>query len=183
MEAASVARADVRRAVLERALASLAIKDAWFRLAPTLTISWVGTVNAPTTLFNPDAAQWIASATLSVPFYDGGARYGWRRDAEAARAQADARLAEVHRIVRLQIRDAMRQVEIAERGARIAARQQEIAVRAAESAEESYRLGNLTGLELDAARQAREEAELQRVIADLDLTTAKVNLLTATGEL
>jgi outer membrane protein len=180
---ATSARADVRGARAVRALASLAIDDAWYRLAPTLTLSWTGTLLAPTTLFNPDPAQWIGAVTLSIPFYDGGARYGFLRDAELRRAQADEALEAVERTVWAEVRDAMRRVEIAERTARIAARQADVARRAADAAEESYRLGNLTGLELDAARQARERADLERILADLELATARVDVLTATGEL
>ncbi len=181
--AAVATRPDVRAAEAARELASRAVDDAWFRFAPTLGLSWTGTLNAPTTLFNPDPAQWIATVTLTFPLYDGGARYGALVDAQVAVAQADERVEQAQRLVRVEVRDGLRRVAIARRRMQIAERQAEVASRAAAAAEESYRLGNLTGLELDAARRASEQAELQRVVAELALRTAHVDLLTATGSL
>lgn len=180
---ATAVRSDVLALKAEREQASALVDDAWFRFAPTLTLSWTGTYTAPTTLFNPDPAQWIAQAALTIPLYDGGARYGALRDAQVALQQADERLDALERRIRIEIRDAMRSVAIAERALRIAERQAEVARRAALAAEESYRLGNLSGLELDAARRAAEQADLNRVLAELELVNARVDVLTATGDL
>lgn len=176
-------RADVRQAEASRRLAGLAVDDAWLRLTPTINLSWTGTLTAPTTLFNPDPAQWIFAATLTVPFYDGGVRYGAIHDAELSRSQSDERLEALQRRVRVEVRDALRRVAVSERTSRIAARQAEVARRAADAAEETYRAGGSSGLELDAARQAAERAELSRILADLALESARVDLLTATGEI
>lgn len=183
VERASASRSDVRAAQDAREVAGRAIDDAWYRFAPTLTLSWTGTVTAPTTLFNPDPAQWIGQATLVFPFYDGGIRYAALRDAQLALDQADAELESAQRRVRIEVRDGLRRVAIAERRLRIAERQAEVARRAAAAAEETFRLGNLSGLELDAARRAAEQADLQRVLAELELSTARVDLLTSTGDL
>ncbi|MBZ0117687.1 MAG: TolC family protein, partial [Sandaracinaceae bacterium] len=133
--------------------------------------------------FNPDPAQWIFAATLTVPFYDGGVRYGAIHDAELSRSQSDERLEALQRQVRIEVRDALRRVAVSERTSRIAARQADVARRAADAAEETYRAGGSSGLELDAARQAAERAELSRILADLALESARVDLLTAIGEI
>ncbi|HEY8368906.1 MAG TPA: TolC family protein, partial [Thermodesulfobacteriota bacterium] len=125
----------------------------------------------------------VAAVTLTIPFYDGGVRYGLLRDAQLALEQADERLEAVRRRVRVEVRDGWRRVAIAERQLRIAERQAEVARRAATAAEEMFRVGNLTGLELDAARRAAEQAELARVLAELELQVARVDLLTSTGDL
>jgi outer membrane protein TolC len=176
-------RTDVRAAQANRELAGRALDDAWFRFAPSLSLSWVGTMTFPTTFLNPDPFQWIATISLNVPFYDGGVRYGALRDAEAALAQADERVEAVERQVRIEVRDALRSVATAERNLRIAARQAEVARRAAQAAEASYAEGRASGIELDLARRDAERAELSRILAELELSRARVDLLTSTGDL
>jgi outer membrane protein TolC len=183
LERASAQRTDVRALEMSRELAGRALDDAWFRFAPTLSFSWTGTVTSATTLFNPDPTQWIFLASLTVPFYDGGVRYGALRDAQAQVAQADERLENASRGVRVQVRDSLRRAAAAERSLRIAERQVQVARRAAEAAEAAHTEGNLSGLELDAARRAAEQAELARILAELDLSTARVDVLTTTGDL
>lgn len=183
IERATRLRADVRAAEVRREQAARAVDDAWYRFAPTITLGWQGTLTAPTTIFNPDPAQWVASATLSIPFYDGGARYGALRDAQLQVQQADERVEALRRRVRIEVRDAQRRIATAERALDIAARQEEIAERAAAAAEEGFAAGAITGLELDAARRDAEQAELRRVLAELELANASVDLLTATGDL
>lgn len=183
LERAIDQRSDVRALEMSRELAGRTLDDAWFRFAPSLSISWTGTVTSATTLFNPDPTSWIFLATLSVPFYDGGVRYGALRDAQALVAQADERLEAAARGVRVQIRDALRRAASAERNLRIAERQASVARRAAEAAEAAYSEGNLSGLELDAARRAAEQAELSRVLAELEHASARVDVLTTTGDL
>ena len=180
---ASATRSDVRALEAARQQAGAVVDDAWYAFAPSLTLAWTGSYNAVTTLNTPDPAQWIAQATLLVPFYDGGARYGVLRSAELALQQADEQLAAAQRGIRIEIRDSLRRAAIAERALRIAERQSEVARRAATAAEESYRLGNLSGLELDAARRAAEQADLNRILAELQLSNARVDVLTSTGDL
>jgi outer membrane protein TolC len=178
----SSARVDVRAAEASREQASRAIDDAWFRFVPSLAISWTGSATAPTTAFAP-GTQWVFAASVSVPFYDGGARYGALRDAQLAVRQADERIEQARRRVRVEIRDALRRVASADRSAAIAARQADVARRAAEQAEQGYAAGALSGLELDAARRAAEQAELQRILADLERENARIDMLTASGDL
>lgn len=175
-------RSDVQSAEMSRRRASRAVDDAWFRFAPSLTISWTGSFTEPRTAFNPNT-QWIALVSLSVPFYDGGARYGALRDAQLAVEQADERVELVRRAVRLEIRDAYRRLATAERGVAIAARQVAVARQAAVATEAGFASGGLTGLELDSARRSLEQAELQQILAELEQENARVDLLAAVGEL
>lgn len=175
-------RSDVRSAEMSRQRASRAVDDAWFRFAPSITLSWTGSFTEPRTAFNPNT-QWIALASLSIPFYDGGARYGALRDAQLAVEQADENIELTRRAVRLEIRDAYRRVATADRSAAIAERQVDVARRAAVASEAGFASGALTGLELDSARRALEQAELQQVLAQLEQENARVDLLAAVGEL
>ncbi|UJR86809.1 Hypothetical protein I5071_89100 [Sandaracinus amylolyticus] len=183
IERAQATRSDVRAALVRREQAGRLVDDAWYRFVPSLSLGWVGTLTAPTTIFNPDPAQWVATATLSIPFYDGGARYGALREAQAQVSQSDEFVDGLRRRVRVEIRDARRRIETAERALAIATRQAEIARRAVEQTEEGYRAGANTGLELDAARRDAEQADLQRILAELELDNARVDLLTAVGDL
>lgn len=180
---ATADRADIRAAVAARELADLGVTDAWLRLGPTLTLSWTGSWSSATTTFNPDATSWTAVAALSIPLYDGGARYAARRDAELAVEQAEERLAGLRRRIRVEVRDAWRRVETAARALALAEQSHALAQRAARDAETMFVAGAATGLELDEARRRLAEAEIEVILRRLDGHLARVDLHAAAGTL
>ncbi|MCA9602401.1 MAG: TolC family protein, partial [Myxococcales bacterium] len=131
-------RPDLRSAKLAKTIADYAIDDAWFRFAPSLGITWQLTWTPQTTTFQPNPTQWSAVATLSVPIFDGGARYGALRDARAAFHQSEERIRALTRSIRNDIRDAHRRVETASRAFDIAQRSVDVARLSAEQAEAAY---------------------------------------------
>ncbi len=79
-------RADVAEARKRVDIAERAITDAKLRFAPTLGVSsQVSDANVST--LGP-ASNWTVSATITVPLYDGGSRYGALRVARAELVQA-----------------------------------------------------------------------------------------------
>jgi multidrug efflux system outer membrane protein len=176
------ARPDLRSARKQQEAADLAIDDAWFRFAPSLGITWALTWTPQTTTFQPNATQWQAIATLSIPFFDGGARYGALRDAKAALKQAEERVVALKRSIRNDVRDAARRVETASRGFEFAQRSVEVARVAAEQAEAAYQAGTVTGIELDDSREAQEEAEVTAILRALERELAVVDLVAALGD-
>lgn len=175
-------RSDLRVGELQRESARLSRQDAWFRFAPTLNLSWNLNWTPQVTAFQPRQVQWSAVATLNIPFYDGGARYGALRDAEGAIAQAQEQYEALERSIRIDIRDAYRRVETTGRAIEFARRSERVAALAVERAEASYAAGASTGLELDDARRSLEQAQITVLVRVLERQLAVVDLLTHAGE-
>lgn len=183
-----LARAFARRsdlAVLDasRRVAERSLDEQWLRFLPTLGVSWTLSWTSADTAFGGDPISWIAVAQLTVPLYDGGARYSAIRDARLAIDEITERDAQLRRSMRLEVRDAFRRVETARRALELAQRSVDVAARARRRAEAAYAAGALTGIELDDARRQHEEAETTVLIRALDRQLAMVDLLAATGML
>ena len=177
------ARADIRAIEATRQSARLQIDDAWMRFVPTLNLSWTGVYRGPTTIFNPTTTQWTAVASLVVPIFDGGARYGALADAHAQVADAEERAAQLRRSVRVQVRDAYRRAETAGRTIVFAERSAALARQNLERAELAYQAGAATGVELDDARRNLEQADTTLLVRALERQLAMIDLLTAAGML
>lgn len=183
LERAVGARPDLRALHGQIEVAEHGVDDAWWRFGPTLGISWAATYRGPTTLFSPDPSSWTALATLSVPFFDGGTRYGALRDARAQVEQARARESALRRSIRADVRDAFRRVESAAQGIEIAARSADVARSNAGRAEAAFAAGASNGIELDDARRNLEQAEITLLLRRLDRQIALIDLLTAAGQI
>jgi outer membrane protein TolC len=175
-------RSDLRVGDLRRESARLSRQDAWFRFAPTLNLAWNLNWTPQVTAFQPRPVQWSAVATLNIPFYDGGARYGALRDADGAIAQAQEQYEALERSIRIDVRDAHRRVETTGRAIEFARRSEQVATLAVGRAEASYAAGASTGLELDDARRSLEQAQLTVLVRVLERQLAVVDLLTHAGE-
>jgi outer membrane protein TolC len=124
---------------------------------------------------------WQAQLVLTVPLYDGGLRYGQRREREAlaeeARIDVEGTLRQARSDVRASF-EAMRRADVAlDQASQSAA----FARRALDLANMAYRAGATTNLEvIDAERQARD-AETQAAIAEDAAREARLDLLAASG--
>jgi len=174
-------RTDVRVLEANREIAELAIDDAWLRFVPTLGLSWTLNWTSATSTFSPDSTSWTALATLSVPFYDGGARYAAMRDARASVEQTEERLAALRRSVRVEVRDAHRRLDTAGRALILAQRSVTVAEASAARADAAYRAGALTGIELEDARRALADSQLTVLLRALERHVAMIDLLSAAG--
>jgi outer membrane protein TolC len=179
IDRARQSRTDVRLLEAHRTAAENLRHDQWVYYAPTL-LAQVLAFRETQTLQQPGSG-WQATVVLSIPFYDGGLRYGIHKERKAideeARVQLDASL----RQVSVEVRSAFRVVEntdqslLASRAAAIAART------AAALADKSYRAGASTNIEVvDAERRARD-ADTQVALAEDAARQARLDLLLATG--
>ena len=172
-------RADVRLLQAHRTAAENLRGDQWVYYAPTL-LAQVQAFRETQTPQQPGSG-WQAAVVLSIPFYDGGLRYGIHQERKAideeARVQLDASL----RQVSVEVRSAFRVVENTDEGL-LAARAAAIAARtAAALADKSYRAGASTNIEVvDAERRARD-ADTQVALAEDSARQARLDLLLATG--
>jgi multidrug efflux system outer membrane protein len=176
-------RPDLRALRSATEVAEHGVDDAWWRFGPTLSLSWTATYRGPTTFVNPDASNWFALGTLSIPIFDGGARYGALRDARAAVEQARVREAALRRMIRVDVRDAFRRMDSASQAIELALRSSEVARANATRAEAAYSAGATNGIELDDARRNLEQSQITLLLRRLDRQLALIDLLAAAGQL
>ena len=155
-------------------------KDNYTDYLPFLVGSLQPFYQNPATITQP-LTGWQAQLVLTVPFYDGGLRYGLADEREAlsneARSQYDALLRQARSDVRLAF-ESVKRAEAALGAATSAAR---LAQSALELATIAYQAGSTTNLEvIDAERRARD-AETAAAIAEDSARQARVDLLSASG--
>ena len=125
----------------------------------------------------PDVAALrtqVEVAVLSVPLWEGGARYGNLRDAHAQEAIADQRLEQGRRTAIIQVDQARRGVTVAESSRRVAVAARDLAAETDRLVRLSYQEGRGTSLELITAAQSLRESEIQLALRDFELVKARV---------
>ena len=173
-------RPELDAARAQRDAADEGVRSAWARLAPQLSATGSAfTQNVP--LPTGKEQGWRASVDLSWPLYDGGFRYGKRRQAEAQRAQADAS-AEAQRLQVLQeVQDAVRDLDVARERLRLAETQRQLASDAAASARRSFEAGILSSLDVIDANDRLYTSDINLADARARLGQSRVALERAVG--
>jgi outer membrane protein TolC len=180
-----VAEARERRPELAAAAAQADAADAqltaaWARLAPQLSASgsaFEADVRYPTGQYT----GWRVSLDLTWPLYDGGARYGKRREAEARVVQARA-AAEAQRLaVGEEARDAARDLGVAAERLRLAEEQRRLADDAHATARRGYDAGVASSLDVLDASDRLYAADIGLADARARLGAARVALERALG--
>lgn len=162
-------------------LAERTLRDSWADYMPSLTAVGQPFFQAPET---PTIPQWgfQAQVLLSVPLYDGGFRYGAKRERAANVADAKASLEGLTQRARGEVRSAAEQLE----GAQAASTEQEASASAArqtlELATLAYRTGTLTSLDVTDAERGARDAETNALLAQDSVRQARLNLLLASGQ-
>lgn len=156
------------------------VDDHWAEYAPLLTAQAQPFYHEPPSVLQPRTG-WQVQLLLSVPFYDGGARYGTVAQREAVlssrRAQLETSLRQASSEVRVAF-DAARHADAALLSAKQAAG---FAAQALQFASLAYEAGASTNLEVvDAERRARD-ADSAAVAAEDAARQTRVQLLAATG--
>lgn len=128
-----------------------------------------------------DRTGWRVGVELKIPLYDGGFRYGKRREAEAELDAAQAELSERRLKIRQEVSDARREVKVARERKRLAFAQQELASSAAQSAKRSYDAGVSTTLDVLDANDKLYKADVALAQADAQLAQSLIGLQRALG--
>jgi outer membrane protein TolC len=168
-------RPELRAQEAQRAAAEAGVRSAWARLAPQLSATLSATASdQPFPTGKTEA--WRLSVDLGWALYDGGARYGKRREAvgrlaEAAAAESAGRLQ-----VAQEARDAARDLEVAGARLRLAEEQRRLADEAAGTAHRSYEAGVLSSLDVIDAND-------RLFLADVGLAEARARVAAARAAL
>jgi outer membrane protein TolC len=131
----------------------------------------------PSTPMNGYALQLL----LTVPFYDGGLRYGQHKEREALQDEAKVAYEAGLRQARSDVRTAFEAMQRAVEALRSSRDAAKLARQALDLANIAYRGGAVTNIEvIDAERQERDAATQAEVAADA-ARQARLTMLTATG--
>ncbi|HEY4187939.1 MAG TPA: TolC family protein [Polyangia bacterium] len=172
-------RSDVRALEARREATQHLRRDDWVYYAPALLAQAQAFKQSATPL--QPGSGWQAALVLSIPFYDGGLRYGIGHEREALDQEARIQLDAALRQVSVEVRTAFRIVANADQSLGSARAASTAAGTAAVLADKAYKGGATTNLEvIDAERRARD-ADSQVALSEDAARQARLDLLLATG--
>ena len=172
-------RTDVRTLQARKVSTEHLRRDEWVYYAPNL-LAQAQAYRETASALAPGSG-WQVAVVLSIPFYDGGLRYGVARERTAVDQEARIQLEAALRQVGVEVRTAFRVVESSDASLAAARDASSAAAEAAVLADKSYHAGASTNLEvIDAERRARDAAS-QVAFAEDAARQARLDLLLATG--
>jgi outer membrane protein TolC len=166
-------RPDVAALHTQVDVAHRGVNDVKYQFAPIVNLQSALATTTTDTGASPNTT-WNVQAVLSVPLWEGGARYGNLRDAHAQESIAEQRLEQGRRTAIIQVDQARRGVTVAEASRRVATAARDLAAETDRLTRLSYQEGRGTSLELITAAQALREAEIQLALRDFELVKARV---------
>ncbi|MEY4580890.1 MAG: hypothetical protein RL701_5593, partial [Pseudomonadota bacterium] len=180
---ASSDRSDVRADRMAVAAQQNLVDDNWAEYAPLLVAQGAPFYRDPTTLALPQKTGWQIQLVLTLPFYDGGARYGTIAQREATLKIRQTELDATMRKATSEVRVAFATARHADASLVAAKQAAGFAAQALHFATLAYEAGASTNIEVvDAERRARD-ADTAVVVAEDAARQARVSLLAASGHL
>jgi outer membrane protein TolC len=173
-------RPDVLASKLRTESAQSVLRDSWADYMPLLSAVAQPFYNSPSTSTLPETG-WQAQLVLSIPLFDGGFRYGVRRERSALFEESKAQLEGLLRQSRSEVRAAFDAVRGADDSLRSARQAASLARQALDMSMLAYREGATNDLEVvDAERRARD-ADVAALSAEDTARQARIDLLAASG--
>jgi len=173
-------RPDVAAARGRVDLAKRAVHDAELLFAPYLGVeSKFATSNV--SVLGPKTT-WDLGATITLPLYDGGARYGVLRDARAALEQSREALVTAKLSAVVGSAQASRLVGVRQASRDVAQQQRDLAKRIDDRTRDGYAHGLGTSLDLVTSAQALRQAEIDLAILDFQVAEARADAVLTNGE-
>jgi len=179
LETARSRRSDVRALEARRTASAHLRRDDWVYYAPSL-LAQAQAFKETETALQPGTG-WQVAVVLAIPFYDGGMRYGIRKERQASDEEARAQLEATLRQVSVEVRTAFKVVANADESLRSARQAAAAAALAAMLADKSYRGGASTNIEVVDAERRAHDAASQVALAEDAARQARLDLLVATG--
>lgn len=173
-------RPDVMAASQKVELARRAVTSAELAPLPTVGVQSQGVYSSAPVL-GPNGTLSIA-AVLTVPFYDGGYRYGQLRDARAAQAQAEAALQATRLAAVVSAARAKRGVDVSRADRDVSKAERDLAAQIDMRTREAYSRGRGTSLDLVTSAQALRQAEINLAILEFQLAEARADAVLENAE-
>jgi len=173
-------RPDVAAARARVEVGERAVHDAELQFSPSLAVSSQLTYSTAPIL--APATTWSVGGVLSVPFYDGGVRYGALRDSRAALEQAQQALVRTRLTALVGSSQALRAVGVSQASRDVALRQRDLAAAIDRRTRDGYAHGLGTSLDLVISAQALRQAEIQLALLDFQVEEARANSVLTNAE-
>ncbi len=154
-------------------LAERAHNDVKYQFAPTVDLRSTVATTTVDTGAAPNTT-WNVQALLTVPLWEGGARYGNLRETAAQGEIARERLEAQRRQAAIDIARARRGVDVAEERRRVAVTSLELATELDRLTRLAYAEGRGTSLELVQVAQKLRQAQIELALREFDLVQARV---------
>lgn len=167
------ARPDIAALGTRVDVAHRGVSDVKYQFAPTVDVRSSLASTTIDTGASPNTT-WNVQAVLSVPLFEGGARYGNLRDALAQEDIAMQNLEAGRRSGIVQVTQAQRGVTVAEDRRDVATSARDLAAETDRLTRLAYQEGRGTSLELITAAQALREAEIQLALREFEVVNARV---------
>jgi outer membrane protein TolC len=172
-------RSDIRQAMNDAEVAARGVTDAWLAFSPTATLSTTAGAANQTSLVSGGAGTWSVQALLTIPLWDGGARYGGQRIAHATAKESKLRLESALRVATISVAQALRSVLVAEQSRVVSESLRDLAREIARLSQRSFEMGTGTSFDLvDTAQKARA-AEVDLAVKEFTVVQAKLGALLA----
>jgi outer membrane protein TolC len=180
LDEAVTRRADVR-AFKERLAATDEVKkDGYTDYLPFLIGTFQPFYQNPATLTQPTTG-WQAQLILTIPFYDGGLRYGLSSERESLSTEARVQYEALVRQAKSDVRVAFETVKRSEASLLAAVNAARLAKDALDLANVAYRAGATTNIEVIDAESRAHAAETAAIVAEDTARQARIDLLAASG--
>jgi outer membrane protein, multidrug efflux system len=175
-------RADILAARNNLEIAKRGITDAWLAFSPTATLSTTASLENSGAL-QPDGhiGAWNVVGVLSIPLWEGGARYGNLRIAKVQVEETKLTLEAAIRTANVAIAQALRSVAVAEQERTVSERSRNLARDLARLTMATYVLGTATNFDLVNTEQTWRAAELDLIVKEFAVIQAKLNAVLATS--
>jgi multidrug efflux system outer membrane protein len=171
-------RPDILAARKNLEVAKRNLRNTWYSFLPVITgQSSLSATSAPNQGYpNP---TWSIGAALSVPLFDGGTRLGTIKTQRAAEDIAAQALEALRRQAIIQVEQAQRGIEVAEVAYKVAVEQRDLAAQNDGMTQAAYVKGQGTSVDLVTASEAHRQAEQSLVVAEFGLVKARLAAIMA----
>ncbi len=149
------------------------VDDVWLQFSPTVDLV-SQTDFSSEQLMNDRHVAWSIMGVLTVPIWDGGARYGLLRDARARTAEAEERWGATRRAAQIEVEQSRRAVTVAEATRVVVAQQRDLAKESERLARVAFANGKATSFELVDAGKSLREAELNLAVQEFQVVRARL---------
>jgi outer membrane protein TolC len=173
-------RPDVLAALGRVELAKRGVRDAELLFAPYLGVESQYSLSNVAVL--GPKKDFDIGATITLPLFDGGARYGTLRDARAQLEQSREALVTARLNAVVNSAQALRLVGVRQAARDVAKQQRDLAKRIDDRTRDGYAHGLGTSLDLVTSAQALRQAEIDLAILDFQVAEARADAVLTNGE-
>ncbi|MBK6691626.1 MAG: TolC family protein [Myxococcales bacterium] len=169
-------RSDLAAARARQEVAERGTRDVRYQYFPTINAQSNLRANSRSPQTSP---TWEILGVLNFPLWEGGARYGAMKTAEADIVRSESTLTSLRRSANVEVGQAMRGVGVAEQSRKVASDSRALAAEAERLARAGFLEGQGTSLELVLAAQALRQAEVTLALKEFELVRARLAALLA----